>query len=264
MIYLLMALAALLTWMLTEACRLKPEYVKLRESDAPIRVAFLSDIHIGFLMVTRTSLKNALRKAEPDLVILSGDYIDHARDAQPFLDWLKSLELQVPVYITYGNHDHRCFHKKPAIRDSLQFNLKSRGIELLVNASASFRKGGRTLNILGIDDFRQGRPDPVQASQGMSPAGDFSLAVSHNPEVALMLPPRYADLLLCGHFHGGQIWMPFDLEYHLFRKEKTCRAGYRRGLHTINGQLTYISRGLGNVMVPLRLGSRPEITFIDL
>ena len=45
--------------------------------------------------------------------------------------------------------------------------------------------------------------------------------------------------------------MPFGLEYEIFRNEETCRAGYRKGLHTINGTPVYINRGIGNVVVPL-------------
>ena len=58
--------------------------------------------------------------------------------------------------------------------------------------------------------------------------------------------------------------MPFNIEYRLLRDEETCKAGYRKGLHNINGTSVYISRGIGNVVVPFRLGSFPEITFIDL
>ena len=58
--------------------------------------------------------------------------------------------------------------------------------------------------------------------------------------------------------------MPFHLEYRILRNETTCRMGYRKGLNIINDIPVYISRGLGNVLIPFRLGSRPEVTFIDI
>jgi hypothetical protein len=58
--------------------------------------------------------------------------------------------------------------------------------------------------------------------------------------------------------------MPFGLEFRLFRKEPLGRTGIRRGLHMVNGIPLYLTRGIGNVIFPLRLGARPEITIIDL
>ncbi len=263
MIYILAALALLMLWMVFEARSIKPEHIKLSEEETSVRAALLTDIHIGMLMVSHHKLGRILKEAEPDFLVIAGDLLDRPHNMDTFMQWLDSLDLHIPIYATLGNHDHTCLQKKLTLMKMLRFNLKSKGARLLVNESVVFVKGRRCINIVGIDDQKRGNPDPAKAKSSIDPHGDFTLAVSHNPDIALELPPEYADLLLCGHFHGGQIWMPFNLEYRLFRHEKTCRDGCRRGLHEINGNRVYISRGIGNVVVPLRLGSRPEVTFID-
>jgi predicted MPP superfamily phosphohydrolase len=56
--------------------------------------------------------------------------------------------------------------------------------------------------------------------------------------------------------------MPWNLEFFLLRKDVLCKMGLRRGLHKVNDIKVYLNRGLGNVVVPFRFLSRPEITVI--
>lgn len=250
--------------MILQAGFLKREFLTFGEGRPSLRVALLTDLHMGLLMVSEKDVAKALAEERPDLLIIAGDIIDKESHIQAFTRWFREIAPDCPVFVTLGNHDHLCFKKKPRSRDLFLFNLKSLGIELLVNDCITFHKKGRTINLVGIDDYKRGRPDIKAALSKKDDKADFTLAITHNPETVLFLPQGEVDLVLAGHFHGGQIWMPFCLEFKLFRNEQTCRAGYRRGLHQINGTHTYISRGLGNVEVPFRLGSLPEITFIDL
>jgi uncharacterized protein len=252
-------LAAALLYMRFEATWLKTEHVARAKGSKGLKVLHLSDIHINKLKVSHKKVRDVIARENPDVVILSGDYIEEEKDIPEFLRFLSYIKGNSRVYMCLGNHDYEAFSKNEKGLARYMKNLEDAGVELLHNRSACVEKNSKKYNIIGIADIRYKHHNIDKALASCCPDAFMNIAFSHNPDLVLQLPRNKVDYLLCGHFHGGQIWAPFNLEFKLLRREKLCRMGVQKGLHKVNGVNLYINRGLGNVVVPLRFMSRPEI-----
>ena len=321
------AWAALVLWMRHEARAVEIETVDLRGRDQGngARVALIADVHVKLLRVKAATAARLVAGTRPDAVVLAGDYIDNGKDITAFVAWLGAIVEALggvgeksdarekgdaragtpPFYMCLGNHDMRAFERHPQARKQFMGSMRAIGVRVLDEASHAFECRGKLYAVTGYRDLysRRARADGRAALVGAQIGASYRVGLAHNPDFALdvarMRPREKPDLLLCGHFHGGQIWTPFKLEFMLLRKEKLCRMGVRRGLHQIcaasaacgaqggsNGgtqgvtqsvaqgvtqggahnerQLVYISRGIGCVLFPLRFLSKPEITLLLL
>lgn len=254
----------LLLYMRFEAGFLKVERVRFTKSSKSLRIVHLSDIHINRLKVPVWKIKKAIEQEKPDIVVMTGDYIEKAAHVHTFLDFLEEIKGRYPIYLCLGNHDHKAFSKlNTGIRQFIE-SISAMGVTVLHNDSVCFEKDRKIYNIIGVDDLKEGTADIKKALNSRFPAAYANIAISHNPDIVFLFPRGGVDYLFCGHFHGGQIWLPFNLEFNMLRRDKLCKMGIRWGLHKINGINLYINRGLGNVALPLRFLSRPEITVYHL
>lgn len=230
-------------------------------ADPVFRVLFFSDLHMDLLRVREQRLARSIRGLRPDLILFGGDLTAKAAcldSAISFLTRLRRLPglAQAPMVAVPGNHD------TTEVLEALQ---KS-GIVVLRNQSHLVHSSGQTWQVIGLDDRRSGCPDITAALQDAAAAEispDRRLVLVHNPDTLLNVPPGHARWFCAGHFHGGQIWMPFKLEFKLLRDEQLPLAGCYKGLVTCGGMTGYISRGLGCVLFPLRFRSIPEVTYLE-
>jgi len=265
MILLYIALVIIFTalaYMRYEAANVKVKKVLFTENINHLKVVHLSDVHISLLRVDVKKIKKILKKENPDLVILTGDYIDSTRHIPAFLNFLEKIKGNYEIFLCYGNHDYKTFHKNEEGLKKFTTDLERRGIKVLLNDSVVYSKGDRSYNIIGIEDFKSKRHDVKKALANCKSNVTANIAFSHNPDIALELPEDAVDFLLCGHFHGGQIWMPFDFEFKILRHERVCKMGIKKGLNKLNNLIIYINSGIGNVLIPLRFLSPPEITVL--
>lgn len=232
----------------------------LPEAFAGKTIAVLADLHHG-PYVGISFIREAVRLANslrPDAFALVGDFAHSGRDAAhqipPCLEALSRLEAPLGVFAVPGNHD---LHNSGRVYQEV---VASTPITDLTNRSARLSAEGESLWLAGVDDLWCGKPDLRQALGGV-PEGAAVVLLSHNPDFAEETPDVRVGLVLSGHTHGGQVYLPV-----LGSPWLPSRYGdkYRRGLVRGPASRVFVSRGLGEAGVPVRLNSPPEINLLTL
>lgn len=219
------------------------------------RIVQLTDIHHSPL-TGRAEIEQAVEVANrlrPDMIALTGDYVSHEREyAAPAAEMMGRLQAPCGVFAVLGNHDH---WTDAALVTDL-FRLE--GIRMLVNEGMRFEHRGVSFWLAGVDDTMVGLEDLPLALAG-STDGEMKLLLAHNPTVLRRAVRHGVDLVLAGHTHGGQV---------TWRSERSASGRPRRrllrGLARQNDTQIYVSRGLGTVVLPIRYGSPPEVTLLEL
>lgn len=230
----------------------------------------VSDVHNEARGEGNAALLRALREAAPDLICITGDFLDSRRTDLDFaLELAGQLaEIAPAVYVT-GNHEAR-------LKDlsALEAGLAARGVQVLRDDWMPLARGGEEIALLGLDDpgFAAGEDwtlaeglDQTQArlSALLAQAGDrFSLVLSHRPELLPAYAEAGADLVLSGHAHGGQVRLPGIGG--LFAPGQGILPRLTSGVHARGETRLVVSRGLGNSSFPLRVFNPPEIVTVTL
>ncbi|HHV29274.1 metallophosphoesterase [Acetivibrio mesophilus] len=262
--FILLVLILALVYMRYETTRLKVSRVYFTKKKNPLKVIHLSDLHMKFLNVDINKVVKVLESERPDLVILTGDYIDNPKHIPAFIEFLEDIRGDYEICLCFGNHDYNALNNDEVSIQEFRKLIESKGVSVPLNSSVCIEKGNRKYNIIGIEDLRSKRYDVEKALSSCNTKGCTNIAISHNPDIIFQIPVGSVDYLLCGHFHGGQIWAPFNLEFKLLRHEKLAKMGMTKGAHRFKNINLNINSGLGNVCFPLRLFSPPEISVLYL
>lgn len=198
---------------------------------------------------------------EPDLVVLTGDFVCHS---QLYLDALTETvsRLQAPVVCTLGNHDYW------SGADEVRWALRRAGAEVLDNRNTTITIRHQRLQVVGLDDAYTGHAKWQPAVKGLRK--DLpTIGLSHIAEEADRLWHHGVPLVFSGHTHAGQFTLA---RFHELSVGRLVGHRYVHGLYgSRNGTphakgAVYVGAGVGAAVMPLRIGKRArrEVTVFEL
>jgi predicted MPP superfamily phosphohydrolase len=252
-------------WLEPASLRLETLSVSLERLPEPcdgLRVALLADLHVGSPFNGPARLEKVVQmtqEAEPDLVLLLGDYVIRGVvggrfvPPEPMARILSRLAAPLGVFAVLGNHDW--WFDAPRV----QASLESHGIPVLEDRAARVTGSPCDLWVAGISDYWEGAHDVDRALAGVADKAPV-IAFTHNPDIFPDIPEGVL-LTVAGHTHGGQVRFPL-----VGRPIVPSEFGQRYAAgHVREGERDlFVSTGVGTSILPVRFLVPPVVTLLVL
>jgi len=228
-----------------------------------LTIGHLSDLHVGAPGLNARALARGvelIRRAEPDLIVISGDLRARRSGDAALRESLAQLDAPLGAFAVLGNHDHADGHDPFADGAAVE-ELAGTPVRILSDEAVSVPVNGARILVGGIAPRTFEREPEARGAELVDPAADLRILVCHFPRILDRLRPGEWHVVLTGHLHGGQLCIPYPggriRLAHLSRD-------YLDGVYVREGTAMHLSRGLGTTFVPFRFAARPEVTVLHL
>jgi Predicted phosphohydrolases len=245
------------------ACKVEPflvhvNHVELGKKNerTPLNVVQISDLQVSEYYETNR-LDKVIEKVnaqKPDILLFTGDLFDnyskYPEQRAPMIEKLKAFKANIGKYAVWGNHDYG----GGAVR-VYEDVMSAGGFTVLRNQGETLTlSDGRQVFLGGLDDSLLGNPS-VSDTLTYRQNYDYAITMTHEPDVADAFIGTDTQLVLAGHSHGGQVWIPF------YPIKNVLAEKYTRGLYQLDAitQL-YVNTGIGTTSIHARFGVIPEVT----
>lgn len=263
----------LVIWTVWDNTALMVSTVSISSSRIPsafseFQIAQVSDLHNAEFGEDNSKLLQMIARNTPDIIVITGDMVDaHCPDLDIALDFVKKAVQIAPVYYVTGNHESSL----PQY-DKLRIGLEMIGAVVLEDIKIELERKGEKITLIGMSDPDfTGKGDMLGEIPAMVAAklntlianeNEYTILLSHRPELFEVYVSCGADLVLSGHAHGGQFRLPFVGG--LIAPNQGFFPRYDAGLYTDGRTNMVVSRGIGNSIIPFRFNNRPEIVLVEL
>lgn len=230
-----------------------------------IKIVQISDLHIREFGYTEKKLIRVLDKLKPDILLITGDFVDSISGIKPCFEVLRNLKARYGIYAILGNNEDYFFSGQ---RQRFVEDLKQLGIRVMEHEAVHLDfENGSSFWLVGISEHftteaRYGDEEFIHEAFKGVPREDAKVLLIHNPDAIEVgtLRSYKPQLVLAGHTHGGQFGLDFIRRYSAYAE----RSKYMSGFFSVDGIQLYVNRGIGTHTRPIRFLCRPEVTVIFL
>lgn len=243
-------------------------------SNEKVRIVFLADLHSRTYGKDNIRLIQMVSRTRPDFIVLGGDMINASsflqRDAVAIAT-AEGLSNIAPVFYAPGNHEKLMSETESQKErfDDYMFELECMDVAYLADRKEILTED---MFIYGLDietrfykKFNKNPKMPasyISTKLGRPDRHNFNILVAHSPEYFDAYTRSGYDLVLCGHYHGGTINLPWIGP--LVAPNFTFRPQHSGGAYRKNDTVVVVTRGIGSHGINIRLFNRPEVVVIDI
>lgn len=253
----------------------------------------ITDLHEKEFGNNQKRLINKINSLTYDAIIFTGDMLDdiNSENYKPFYDLIEGIEDRENAWFVPGNADPLSYIAGK--KSEFISGMEKRGVKLLEKIE-TVTKGDSEVHFVDFEmsirkfNFAEEltilHPHQMNGLPKLNDLkdSDVLIALSHYPVVdyridSITSDPKYVmrnfDLIIAGHYHGGQIRLPligalfvpeaWDEKSGLFPPQNRVK-----GLWEYKGFKQYVSAGLGSSdaisFLKFRLFNTPEINLLTL
>lgn len=269
----LLSIALVGLWIVWGNCTMKTTSIAIHDGNLPaefdhFKIAQISDLHNAEFGENHSTLLNILRKEQPDIIAITGDFVDSGHtDIDTAVSFAEQAVQIAPCYYVTGNHEAWLGDAYAGLEEQ----LRNCGVTVLRNESVILERGNASIELIGVDD-----PDFVSTEslfdlsggilsseiQTAKQSDGYTILLSHRPEVFDVYVEQAINLALCGHAHGGQFRLPFIGG--IVAPNQGLFPKYDDGVYRDGATTMVVSRGIGNSIIPVRINNRPEVVVVSL
>ena len=265
------------------AYRLAVESVPAEAGVPALNILHISDTHVT---AANHKLQEWLERlpdlmdVTPDLVLTTGDMIDHTDGIDPLMKALEGIQGRLGRYYVLGSHDYyqstlRGFvdgmaklYRKGRVplatrhndTEQLETKLVASGWVSLMNTTEFVDTPAGRVRLTGMADPFMNRHSTAHIQRTSEDA--VAIGLVHSPEVVSEWALAGYDLVLAGHTHGGQVCVP---GWGALVTNSSLPPPMAAGLTRVGSMWLHVSPGLGTGrFAPIRFARRPEATLLQL
>lgn len=269
---LLFLLLILIIWLYWGNISIQTTYVQIKSEKIHsnldgFTIIQISDLHNKKFGSHQHRLLKAVEKTSPDLIVITGDLIDSSHtDVNIAMEFIFGAVKLAPTYYVSGNHEAWSNEY-----ENLKQQMVLAGVIILSDEETTITYNGASFRLVGLEDpdfaannFYYDSKDVIDTKLKTMPNKneEYTILLSHRPELLDVYAKHNIDLVFSGHAHGGQFRLPFIGG--IIAPNQGFFPKYTKGVYEKLETKMIVSRGLGNSIIPLRINNRPELVIVTL